>query len=379
MSIGYTAPWKLYGFKEDPFSELKGPHAVFETAGTRLVQSVIRDAVEEHSLHAIVALAGSGKSVAIAKALRELQRQLPYAKFIAIGPEDPRRLTIASVRTRIIEEAKKSNLGGFAFGRQINTDHVKAALIALHRRFHNGVALLFDNAHDYAPRVLRNIRQLIEDTFSERQHLAGVAWIGWPGLDTIIKSSAFEDIAIRTVIHELPPLTHEEVPEFVIHRIRAAGGDATVIARESLDYLASRGVDSYGWDLKRPAAVLQLCQKAMELGTRAGERKLSPGLFYLADKDKQPLRSIWEEHNQEPSLDEIASRIRFPRGHPQAGQLIRRSEVKRYLDDPGYGNHQTHAMIAAVIRFHALNRTEGLQKCDHLKKTDRRTGVTAAS
>ncbi|MCB2198928.1 AAA family ATPase [bacterium] len=345
----YKPSWEWLGFEEPPFEQLEGSHAFVETAAVNLVRAKVANAIKNRAIEVILGDRGAGKSTIIRQVIQEEKNDNPRVLVIAFSPTNSMTFTMKEVTDTILSTAEDNGIT--ITRKQWNKGRVRRALRQLQRDdlYPDGILLLFDNCHDFHPHILRSIRQLIETDLTDsdmRQHVCGVLFVGWRRLGGRIEG--LEDVHARATIHELPPLSPEEIKLFIRHRIRAALGGkkalTDVISDEAIEYIAKRKKDGDGIDLRFPIEVLRVLKLAADNAVNAGDTRIDIGHVYMADESTMFMRSLWEKHGK-PSTRAIEKHIQ-----DTTGQKVSASEVSRYINDPSHGTAAKTALVASAIR-----------------------------
>ena len=110
------------------------------------------------------------------------------------------------------------------------------------------------------PQVLEQIR-ILSNLETDTEKLLQIVLVGQVGLSTTLRTPELRQLAQRvSITYELRPLTPDEVAAYVMHRLRVAGGGASVIFRpralEAIHRL-SQGI---------PRVINLLCDRALLAG-----------------------------------------------------------------------------------------------------------------
>ncbi len=91
------------------------------------------------------------------------------------------------------------------------------------------VALVIDEAQDLTPELMEQIR-LLSNLETDQHKLIQMVLCGQPELKTRLARADLRQLRQRiTVRYHLPPLTKEDTMMYIMHRLRVAGSDGTVV------------------------------------------------------------------------------------------------------------------------------------------------------
>jgi type II secretory pathway predicted ATPase ExeA len=244
----------LMGFRKTPFTRELAISERFPLTFQQEAADALRDAVSGRMSCAIVAPAGTGKSLVmrlLASSLPEARYRVRYVKVTGLSKRDLCKevsiacgLTPAGIYPALVRRLQDHCV------ETRGTDGVR-------------VVLLLDEAHDLRPESLAILRLLTNFEMDARLVLS-VVLAGQPPLATMLQRSGAEAVAQRLAHRAtLRLLTRDETGAYIAHRCRLAGaqqvpldGDATEVIFEM-----SRG------NLR---AIDRLSLKALQVATTAG-------------------------------------------------------------------------------------------------------------
>jgi general secretion pathway protein A len=91
------------------------------------------------------------------------------------------------------------------------------------------VALVIDEAQDLSPGLMEQVR-LLSNLETDQQKLIQMVLCGQPELKTRLARADLRQLRQRiTVRYHLPPLTKEDTMMYIMHRLRVAGSDGSII------------------------------------------------------------------------------------------------------------------------------------------------------
>lgn len=132
------------------------------------------------------------------------------------------------------------------------------------------VALVIDEAQNLANETFEQLRLLLNfETFDKK--LLQIILVGQPELGERLRSTRLRQIADRIATRcHLRPLNPEESVQYIVHRLKAAGGEPSLFSRAAIKLTAnkSRGI---------PRRMNVLCHNAMLIAFSQGSSTVSRG------------------------------------------------------------------------------------------------------
>ena len=215
-----------FRFTSPPFTrEIKVEHRC-KTPHLEAEVSALKNTVDLRQSAVVVAPAGAGKTVV----LRGLRARLPEARY----------------RTTYV---KLSGLSGRDMCREIATaigvtpsGHYPGLVRAIEEKLRSGYmdsgirqVIIFDDAHEMRPAVLRLVRLLTNFDMDSKLVLSIVLGGQMP-LKTLLLRDDLEDIRQRLVhCGELRLMSREETRQYIEHRLRIAGAADGIFDGQAID------------------------------------------------------------------------------------------------------------------------------------------------
>ncbi|MEE8484135.1 MAG: AAA family ATPase, partial [Nitrospinota bacterium] len=141
------------------------------------------------------------------------------------------------------------------------------------KKFGKRVLLIIDEAQNLHPMVLEQIR-LLSNLETETQKLINIILVGQPELGPILESPQLRQLKQRISIScRLYPLNLKETKEYIIHRLKMAGGehvDAFTNGSIKQIFKLSKGT---------PRLINILCDRALLAAYSASVRKITPSMI----------------------------------------------------------------------------------------------------
>ena len=149
-------------------------------------------------------------------------------------------------------------------------------------------ALIIDESQNLSAEVLETIR-LLSNFETSKEKLLQILLVGQPELAVRLNSPELRQFKQRVMLrHHLRALSLQECWEYVMHRLKVAGGDRSILAPSALEtvYSYSGGI---------PRVINVLCDNALLMGYAIGRKEI----------DAEIIREVAEDLNITPSLEAI--------------------------------------------------------------------------
>ena len=210
---------KFFGFRERPFTLLPDPDLLLWSPQYRRAFSVLEFGIVSRSpITLLTGSIGCGKTTLLRELLRRIEGGLTIGLISnaqggrgeliqwvlnALGqPFDP-----ASGYVQRFQQLTDFMLGEYAAGRR--------------------VVLIFDEAQNLSQESLEELRMLTNIN-SDKDELVQLVLVGQPELREVIRRPSLVQLAQRIAVSfHLKPLDAETTGDFIVHRLRAAGGTGT--------------------------------------------------------------------------------------------------------------------------------------------------------
>jgi len=237
-----------FGLNEKPFSIVPNPRFLYMSEQHREALAHLHYGIQEgEGFILITGEVGAGKTT-LCKCLLERITDDTNVAYIFNSKVSGNEL-LASICDELSIAYKENS------GQKILTDKIYEFLLEAHAANKNTV-LIIDEAQNLNPDVLEQIRLLTNLETSEKK-LLQIILIGQPELREVFLRSDLRQLAQRvTARYHLGPLSKEEVPLYVNHRITVAGGHPPLFSSTALNkiYDLSNGI---------PRLINLLCNRAL--------------------------------------------------------------------------------------------------------------------
>ena len=149
-------------------------------------------------------------------------------------------------------------------------------------------ALIIDESQNLSAEVLETIR-LLSNFETSKEKLLQILLVGQPELAVRLNSPELRQFKQRVMLrHHLRALSLQECWEYVMHRLKVAGGDRSILAPSALETI-------YSYSGGIPRFINVLCDNALLMGYAIGRKEI----------DAEIIREVAEDLNITPSLEAI--------------------------------------------------------------------------
>lgn len=301
----------FFGLAKRPFTAMPDPACFVPVEGIyQAYSSLAQCAADGRGIGVLAAPAGLGKTLVCQRLARELED-----RFTVVYLPTGNFLTRRSLLQAILFELGHSYV-------RMGDQELRLALTSVIRRLRPGrgtIALIVDEAHLLAPRMLEELRTLTNFADAGESllrlvvsgHLSLEETLSQPSLDAFNQR-----IGIQTT---LPPFTRDESAEYVSRRLALAGANVTdVLTGDALATICEASDGS-------PRCLNQLCDHSLLLGYLNSQKPVLHQTVREALDDLKQLPLAWSEPvtRRSPLVHSPLS----PRSEPS------RSEPARAFDD----------------------------------------------
>lgn len=212
---------RFFGLKRDPFDVDYLPFGdeVFTNPELDAVAARVRDAVLYQRFAAVIGGVGSGKTLLKLRVAAELaeegKAQLIYPEFF-----DMEQVSVSGIATQILAALEQK----IPREKITRVNRIKEVLTQMQQEG-IAVAIVIDEAHRLADRVISSFKNFWEMTNGRNSRLLGVLLFGQPAfIDSRLRDVRFKEIRQRVQIIQMPELNGES-ESYLAHRIGQSGGD----------------------------------------------------------------------------------------------------------------------------------------------------------
>jgi type II secretory pathway predicted ATPase ExeA len=226
---------KHFGLTRHPFGNEIEPDTLFPSASSNELEARLGHLVDLRGIGLVTGDSGGGKTSTCRKVLTALhpgQYRLIYVSLSTGNVMDLYK-TISWEMGLSVERSRAS------LYRQIR---VEVSRLVQENRVRP--ILVVDEAHHLRPDVLEDLRLLTNYSMDSENRLC-LLFLGHPELRRRLGMAVHEALAQRIVVrHHMAPLTREETPGYLVHRLRLAGTELALFepAAEEAIFQASSGL-----------------------------------------------------------------------------------------------------------------------------------------
>lgn len=205
------------------------PSKIFESKAVKEVRRRVHEAISEPGgILAIIGEVGIGKTIAVLGVVGALEE---YGEHIIwCCQPDKERLRIGTIMNTIIRYLGENPRRDM----DARTEQLRR-LLGQAASAGKKVVLVIDEAHALHRKTMRALKRILELNFGRRMGLLSIILIAQP--EIYEKLNRIEEVALRTDIIEMKPLTHGESKEFLKF---VAEWNRLKIKNEVFNYLATR-------------------------------------------------------------------------------------------------------------------------------------------
>lgn len=242
---------RFYGFSESPFNMTPNPRFFFSSPKHLEALDSLAYAISERKGFVVVTgEIGSGKTTVCRALLNRLDSKTQTALITNTHLSGKDLLSV------ILEDLEVDHTPG---SKSKLLSQLNTYLISQLRADHN-VVLIIDEAQNLSPSVLEEVRML-SNLETETEKLIQIILLGQPELKKKLGLSRLEQLRQRiAVFYHLVPLTSQETKEYVLHRLKVAGGGDRKYFTDAATYLV------YKFSSGVPRLINQICDSALLSG-----------------------------------------------------------------------------------------------------------------
>lgn len=205
---------KHFGLTQHPFSNEVEPEDLFPAAAAKELEVRLAHLLEMRGIGLVTGDAGSGKTCGARRVLAQLHSSLYRVVYVCLSTGNVLDLykTISWEMGLPVERSRA------ALFRQIRGEVTRLVSEARCRP-----VLVIDEAHHLRPDVLEDLRLLTNYKMDAENRLC-LLLLGQTELRRRIAMAVHEALAQRIVVrYHMPALEREELPAYLVHRLRNAG------------------------------------------------------------------------------------------------------------------------------------------------------------
>jgi type II secretory pathway predicted ATPase ExeA len=208
-----------FGLTQHPFSNEVEPDDLFPAAAAKELEVRLTHLLEMRGIGLITGDSGSGKTCGTRRVLAQLHSTLYRVFYVCLSTGNVLDLykTISWEMGLPVERSRA------ALFRQIRSEVTRLVTESRSRP-----VLVIDEAHHLRPDVLEDLRLLTNYKMDAENRLC-LLLLGQTELRRRLSMAVHEALSQRIVVrYHLPALLRDELPDYLIHRLRRAGTESAV-------------------------------------------------------------------------------------------------------------------------------------------------------
>lgn len=275
------AAQKFFGLKTDPFYfDPQSDDEYFTSPKLDDAFEALSEAVLNQGFAAITGEIGAGKSALKDRLLMQIDGD-ESVKLIAYEIPELEDIKTRNFITLILTDLdQKPKLDRAQRLRQFRS------ILDQYAQEGVSVALAIDDAHRLPDRVLIDLKKLWElatITKGRKRRLLGIVLFGQPKLEGRLKDFKFSEVVQRLQIVRMPAIKDAAI-DYLAHRLRVAGGDATKL-------FASEVAQDIARHAATPLALGNLANTALLSAFELRQRRVEPGMMEF-ESDEPRARAL---------------------------------------------------------------------------------------
>jgi type II secretory pathway predicted ATPase ExeA len=296
---------EYYGFSEKPFSLTPDPKFLYRSESHANAFDLLQYAIRRREGFIVVTGdIGTGKTTLCRALLEEVDRTTFTALVLNpfMSEEDLLKRVLQDFGVISREEVKAGRLPGVSKQELVDTLYdFLLGLVPLNA----SAVLIIDEAQDLPRPLLEQIR-ILSNLETDKEKLLQIILVGQLNLQEVLRSPELRQLDQRVSIrYELKPLDLEGVAAYVTHRLRIAGGSASVsFAPRALErvHRLSGGI---------PRVINLICDRALLAGFSMHEKRITPEMVSHAarslDLEDRAIVQFWRAKRRTSMLRTAAA------------------------------------------------------------------------
>lgn len=273
-----------FGLAADPFREPENRSDCYVGPQQKHLEALVLEVARRREIAAVSGPVGSGKTVAVRRAVEQLEASDSFAVCHV------QAVAVERVNARTIEEALLLTLAGERTSIPASHERLSRRVIeAVRHSLDSGVSpvLVIEEAHALPARALSPIKRLWERTGRGFRMGCGVVLVGQsPELPQLLALPSVRELRERTLMVEFLPLNAVDADgrpltdETAGYLAWCFGGRSRGAARKLLDDRALAALDQHFRGRLTPLKLRLVLTSAMMLAFQRGQRTIGPEIMH---------------------------------------------------------------------------------------------------
>lgn len=244
----------------DPFNmALNTLEDIYPSKDMQRLEDAVVECVQQREMLVVLGPRGAGKTTTIYHTMEKSpQRNLHIVSDIGIAIE---KLSIEHIVEAILQDLLKAthSTEGMKQSRNARLFQLKKHLGEFAQR--NELVLVLEDGHKFRPSTLINLKRLRELRWLLSERLLSIVILAQPQMRGLLQD--YEEVLLRSTIHEMQGLESEEVRHYIAFRLKKAGAKLEDLFTGAAMTAISR---SFHWPLEINYNLSRMLREAAEVG-----------------------------------------------------------------------------------------------------------------
>ena len=319
-----------FGLARAPFNVTPDPSFLYLTSSHREGLAQLQYGIEaRRGFIVLTGEVGTGKTTLIQTLLREIAERTHTALLFSSIANPLELMRYVCEEFKLVEPLE--HIRDFH-------DYIYLLNDFLLRRYRDGenVSLIIDEAQNLPSDVLESVR-LLSNFETTEDKLLQILLVGQPELNDRLNAPQLRQLKQRiTLRHHLRPLTVNDCQEYIVSRLKHAGGSPALFTPRAIEAI-------YHYSGGLPRLVNVICDNSMINAYALDLRQIDPPLIQEVAEDLHlsgSLRPLPVRRDIAPRTERLGLQPEIAK--PQPVQLVKPNRVSNFADEP---NHDANNRI----------------------------------
>jgi type II secretory pathway predicted ATPase ExeA len=244
----------FYGMTDNFFDKSAPVKYCFQSKDFKEMASRLRFVADTRGIAVFTSPSGGGKTYALRTFAESLNQNLHQMAYICLST-----VSITQFYQQLCEALGLERL----VSKSLMFSAIQKQLLAFYKS-RKPLILVIDEAHELEPRILRDIKMIMNHGFDSINTFT-LVFIAEPHFNNTLEKPVHESLRQRIIAHyNFEGLTADETAAYISHKLEAAGASANIIGE---------GVYSaiHGYSQGRPRLIDSLMTDILALGAQLGK------------------------------------------------------------------------------------------------------------